>query len=69
VPVATVQLVTRGFRQTLLSAAAVGAVTSVVGVVVAFYADVAPGACIVVATIAVYALASVAPAFRSRAAT
>ncbi|MDQ1687342.1 MAG: zinc transport system permease protein [Frankiaceae bacterium] len=66
VPVATVQLVTHGFRQTLLAAAAVGAVTSVVGVVIAFYADVAPGACIVVTTIGVYALASALPPLRTR---
>lgn len=66
VPVATVQLLTRGFRQTLLAASALGAVTSVVGVVVAFYADVAPGACIVVTAIVLYALSSVVPAVRSR---
>jgi zinc transport system permease protein len=64
IPVATVQLLTRGFRQTLLAAAALGALASVVGVVVAFYADVAPGACIVVTTLAVYALASVTPTLR-----
>ena len=64
VPVATVQLATRGFRQTLVAAAVVGAVTSVAGVVLAFYADVAPGACIVLVTIGLYALMSLLPAVR-----
>ena len=68
VPVATVQLVTRGFRQTLVAAAALGAATSLLGVVLAFYADVAPGACIVVTTLAVYVVFSAVPPLRARAA-
>ena len=48
VPVATSQQVTRSFRGTLLLACAIGAVASVSGLVLAFYADVAPGAATVV---------------------
>ncbi|MCW2500395.1 MAG: hypothetical protein JWN87_2071 [Frankiales bacterium] len=48
VPVATSQQLTRSFRATLLGACLVGAVASVSGLVVAFYADVAPGAATVV---------------------
>ncbi|HUR15312.1 MAG TPA: metal ABC transporter permease [Mycobacteriales bacterium] len=48
VPVATAQQVTRSFRSTQLLACALGAVASVSGLVLAFYADVAPGAATVV---------------------
>ena len=48
VPVATSQQVTRSFRSTLLLACLLGAVASVSGLVLAFYADVAPGAATVV---------------------
>lgn len=61
VPVATVQLLTRGFRQTLLAACVLGAVVAVGGAVLSFYADVAPGACIVVSALALYAAVAVAP--------
>jgi zinc transport system permease protein len=48
VPVATSQQLTRSFRSTLLIASALGALASVSGLVLAFYADVAPGAATVV---------------------
>jgi zinc transport system permease protein len=48
VPVATSQQVTRSFRSTLLLSCLLGAVASVSGLVLAFYADVAPGAATVV---------------------
>jgi zinc transport system permease protein len=48
VPVATSQQVTRSFRGTLLLSCVLGAAASVSGLVLAFYADVAPGAATVV---------------------
>lgn len=54
VPVAAVQQVTRSFRATLLGSLGVGAGVSVVGLLVAYYADVAPGATIVLTAIAVF---------------
>jgi zinc transport system permease protein len=58
-PVAAVQQVTTSFRATVFASLALGCVVSVVGVIAAFYANVAPGPMIVVCTIAVFALASV----------
>jgi zinc transport system permease protein len=58
VPVAAAQQVARSFRGTLLGAVAVGVVVSVTGLVVAYYADVAPGAAIVLTAIAVFLAAS-----------
>jgi zinc transport system permease protein len=60
VPVATAQQLTRSFRTTLLLAAALGAVASVSGLVVAFYADVAPGAATVVLALGGFVLAALA---------
>lgn len=57
VPVATAQQVTRGFRITLFSAMALGTVASLAGVTTSFYADVAPGATIVLLALAGFALA------------
>src|SRR5919106_1066355 len=57
-PVAAVQQVTTSFRATVFVSLALGCVVSIVGVIAAFYADVAPGPMIVVCTIAVFALAS-----------
>ena len=54
VPVATAQQLTRSFRGTLLAACAVGVVASVGGLVLAFYADVAPGASTVVLALGVF---------------
>ncbi len=48
VPVATAQQLTRSFRATLLGACLVGVVASTGGLVLAYYADVAPGASTVV---------------------
>jgi zinc transport system permease protein len=48
VPVATAQQLARSFRATLLGACLVGVLASVGGLVLAFYADVAPGASTVV---------------------
>jgi zinc transport system permease protein len=52
VPVATAQQVTRGFRGTLLGAMVLGMLASVGGVAISAYADVAPGATIVLIALA-----------------
>jgi zinc transport system permease protein len=52
VPVATAQQVTRGFRATLLGAMALGMLASLGGVAISAYADVAPGATIVLIALA-----------------
>lgn len=59
VPVATAQQVTRSFRATRLLACALGAAASVSGLVLAFYADVAPGAATVVLALGGFLLATV----------
>ena len=57
VPVATAQQVTRGFKTTLLAAMALGTVASIGGVVISTYVDVAPGATIVLLSLAAFASA------------
>lgn len=52
VPVATSQQLTRGFRATMLLAMALGVAATVGGLTSAFYADVAPGAAIVLIALA-----------------
>jgi zinc transport system permease protein len=64
VPVAAAQVLARGFRQTVVGALAVGTTASVSGVVVSYQADVAPGAAIVVLTLAVFVVASVVAGLR-----
>ncbi|MPZ59738.1 MAG: metal ABC transporter permease [Propionibacteriales bacterium] len=54
VPVATAQQIARGFRLTLATAMAVGTLAAVGGVTTSFYADVAPGATIVLLALAVF---------------
>jgi zinc transport system permease protein len=51
VPVATAQQVTRSFRASLRLALTMGVVVAVLGVVLSYYVDVAPGAAIVVLAI------------------
>lgn len=48
VPVATAQQLSRGFRTTLLAAMLLGVVSALAGLTTSFYADVSPGATIVV---------------------
>ena len=60
VPVAAAQQVARSFRATLLGSIAVGVGVSVGGLLVAYYADVAPGASIVLTAIGVFGVASLA---------
>ncbi len=58
VPVATAQQLTRSFRSTLVGACVLGVLASVGGLVVAFYADVAPGASTVVLALGGFLLAA-----------
>jgi zinc transport system permease protein len=60
VPVATAQQLTTSFRATLLAAGGLGVLASTGGLVIAFYADVAPGASIVVLALGFFLVASVA---------
>ena len=55
VPVATAQLVTRGFRSTMYLAMAIGVLASAVGVGIAGVYDTAPGATIILVAIAGFA--------------
>ncbi|WP_166354967.1 metal ABC transporter permease [Phytoactinopolyspora limicola] len=57
VPVATSMQLTRGFRATFVLALSLGLVPSLAGVVFSYYADVAPGASIVVTALVGFALA------------
>ena len=65
VPVATAQQLSASFRSTLLGACAVGVVASVGGLVLAFYADVAPGASTVVLALAAFLLAALGSQLRA----
>lgn len=64
VPVATAQQLTRSFRSTLVAACGIGAVASVSGLVIAFYADVAPGAATVVLALGGFLVAASASGVR-----
>ncbi|MDA2802991.1 metal ABC transporter permease [Nocardiopsis suaedae] len=68
VPVAAAQQLARSFRVTALLAMAIGLLCSLGGLTGAFYVDVAPGAAIVLLTLAVFAVA-VAAGYVLRAAT
>ncbi|GAA1751104.1 MULTISPECIES: metal ABC transporter permease [Streptomonospora] len=57
VPVAAAQQLSRSFRITLALAVAIGVVSALGGLSTAYYADVAPGAAIVLLTLAVFAAA------------
>jgi zinc transport system permease protein len=65
VPVATAQLLSASFRSTLLGACVVGVAASVGGLVLAFYADVAPGASTVVLALGAFLLASLGSQLRT----
>jgi zinc transport system permease protein len=56
VPVATAQLVTRGFRSTMYLAMTIGVLASALGVGIAGVYDTAPGATIILVAIAAFAL-------------
>jgi zinc transport system permease protein len=66
VPVATVQLLSRSFRGTLYGACLLGAVMSVGGLVVSYYADVPPGGSIVMLSLSAFVVAAVAASVRKR---
>jgi zinc transport system permease protein len=56
VPVATAQQLSRGFRATLAGAMVMGCIASVAGLLISAYVDVAPGATIVLLTLAGFGL-------------
>ncbi len=64
VPVATTQQLTRSFRGTLLWSCLIGALASVGGLVVAWYASVAPGAATVVLALGGFLIAVLASGVR-----
>jgi len=66
-PVAAARRVARSFRATLVTAAAIGAVSVVIGLVLARAADLAPGGVIVLTSAAIFAATSVAGRRPSRA--
>lgn len=70
IPVAAAQQVTRGFAVTLAVSVTGGVAVSLSGTVLSYYADVPPGASIVLLAIALFAVVSVlaAPLARRRAA-
>jgi zinc transport system permease protein len=65
VPVATAQQLSASFRSTLLGACAVGVLASVGGLVLAFYADVAPGASTVVLALGAFLVAALGSQLRT----
>ncbi|UGY91350.1 metal ABC transporter permease [Streptomyces gobiensis] len=71
IPVAAAQQATRGFALTLAFAIAIGVLVSLSGTVFSYYADVPPGASIVLLAITIFALvtALAAPFARKRAKT
>ncbi|MDA8439998.1 MAG: metal ABC transporter permease [Propionibacterium sp.] len=66
VPVATAQAITRSFARTMTLASVVGAVVSVVGLVLTYWYDLPPGATIVVLAILLYAATTMAQQRRRR---
>ena len=68
VPVATVQMLSKSFRGTLYGACVLGAVMSVSGLVVSYYADVPPGGSIVLLSLSAFVVAAVAASVRRRVA-
>jgi zinc transport system permease protein len=63
-PVAAVQQITTSFRATVLWSLVLGCLVSVVGLVAAFYASVAPGPMIVACAIGTFAITSLAARIR-----
>ena len=66
IPVATSQNLFKGFRAALYGAMAIGVVVAISGVFGSFYADVPPGAFIVVLAIAAFAISWPITSFRHR---
>ena len=64
VPVATAQQLTRSFRATLVGACLLGAIASVSGLLLAFYADTPPGASTVVLALGGFVVAALVAAGR-----
>jgi zinc transport system permease protein len=66
VPVAVAQLVTGSFRRAMATAVAIGVTVCVTGLSITYWQDAPPGATIVVLTIALYAIVTVARALIRR---
>lgn len=66
VPVAAAAQLAGSYRATLAIASATGAVSALVGLSASYYADLAPGAAVVVTAIGLYALAGLAAGVRGR---
>ncbi|MGH2705538.1 MAG: metal ABC transporter permease [Actinomycetota bacterium] len=66
IPVATAQAVSRSFRGTVVTSLLVGILSSLAGVVAAYYLDAFPGATIVLTALAVFVLASALSKVRTR---
>lgn len=65
VPVAAAQQVTQSFRRTMLGACLIGVAASLGGLVLAFYADVAPGASTVVLALGAFVVTGFAARLRA----
>jgi zinc transport system permease protein len=65
-PVAAVQQLTSTFRTTLFGSVIAGAFISVAGLLIAFYADLAPGATIVLVSIICFGVARSIAVLRTR---
>ncbi len=66
IPVATAAQIARSYRGTLVLGSAVGVCSAIIGLFTAFYADLAPGAAIVLTAIALYAIAALGRNVSSR---
>ena len=66
VPVAAAQVLATSFRATAVGAMAIGVAAAVSGTTLSYQADVAPGAAIVVLTLAVFVVTSTVAALRAR---
>lgn len=66
IPVAAAAQLARSYRGTLLLGSAVGACSAVLGLLVAFYADLAPGAAIVLTAIGLYGLTGIGRTITAR---
>ncbi len=67
-PVAAAQQFSRSFRGTVVASSLVGLAVSIVGLIVAFYADAAPGATIILTAIAAFILGRTGQMLRTRGA-
>ena len=67
VPVAAAARIASSYRQTMILAAAIGAASAVIGLLVSVYADATPGSSIVLTAIVIFGATSMMAALRTRA--